>query len=511
MTARLVVIGIDAGDPGFIERWVDEGHLPAIGSVMLRGSWASTGGSELVSEHGTWTSVFSGVSRARHGYHYFRQLRPGSYDLETALPPYEDAPPFWTRLARAGAAVGVIDAPDTRIIPGLRGIQLVNWATHTNWDPERFRPASDPPALLSEVSARFAERLSVAERTGTTSEEDRAIKEHLLEQVAIKGELCHELLTGRELDLIVTVFSESHTANHQFWRYGPGVADRPDPDEADLEHAIRDIYAAIDGEIGRLLSTLGPDANVVVVSSVGMEDDFPTGGTPEAVLREFGYEVPAAAGAPTLRPLDLARRLLPERWRVALSRNLSRERRERLLADGFRTRTDWSRTTAFAVPSAYTSFIRVNLRGREPRGIVEPGRPYAELLDRLEADFLKLLDPVSGERAVRKTHRSRDFFGKDCHPALPDLFVEWKPGRYMDRLVFPGGEIRPKRPEFFRRSNHSAHGFVAAAGPAVEASGRLPEMDVLDLAPTFLALLGRDPSPRMVGRAAPWARARESD
>ncbi len=238
-----------------------------------------------------------------------------------------------------------------------------------------------------------------------------------------------------------------------------------------------------------------------VVSSVGMADDFPITGLIEAFCRGFGYQAaPGGSGSrPARRPIDLARALVPERWRLALSKRLSREARERLLADRFRVATDWRNTRAFALPSAYTGFVRVNLRGREPDGVVAPGAEYAALLDRLEADLATLVDPESGGPAVTRTTRTVDAFGCPPHPTLPDLWVDWLPGRFLDRVTFPGGELTQERPDFYRRSDHSDRGFFAAAGPGIASKGEIGAVDVLDLAPTFQALLGRPPAARMTG------------
>jgi len=495
--APLVILGIDAGDPDFLAGWAREGRLPAIASLMERGSWARTGGPELVSEHGVWVSLFSGVSRGRHGYFYFRQLRPGSYQLETRTGLDVDAAPFWTRLAHEGRRVALVDIPDSVPRPGLPGLQLANWATHNNWDPHHFPTASEPPGLLAEVEARHGGKLLTVENHQATVEEDRRIRRQLLEQTRQKGELCLDLMLREPFDAIVTVFAATHAANHQFWAYRPEVGERND---AELCQAIREVYEAVDAEIGRLLARLPADANVFVVSSVGMADRFPTTGLAEAFCRRLGYQADPPPGGFSWRPLDVARRLVPAPVRLALSRRLSREAREGLLADQFRTGTDWSRTRAFALPASYASFLRVNLRGREPAGTVAPGAEYEQVLGELERDLAALRDAETGEPVVTGTRRAVELFGADCHPALPDLFVEWIPGRFLQRVLHPRAELTQGRPDWFRRSDHSTAGFVAAAGPRIRRAGHLDEVDVLDLAPTFLALLGEAPGPEMRGR-----------
>src|SRR4029077_15297057 len=102
-----------------------------------------------------------------------------------------------------------------------------------------------------------------------------------------------------------------------------------------------------------------------------------------------------------------AARLLPRRWRKALSNRGPTAMQEQLLSHNLRTTTDWSRTKVFSLPTNYYGFLRVNLRGREPDGIVAPGSDYEALLDRLEADLGALVDPVTNEPAVQSMTRAR--------------------------------------------------------------------------------------------------------
>jgi predicted AlkP superfamily phosphohydrolase/phosphomutase len=498
----LFVFGIDAADPGFIAEWAREGHLPNLAALMQRGCWGRTGGAELLSEHGVWISLLSGVSRADHGYFYFRQMRPGTYDLVTATGYDLDVTPFWSYVSGTGRRSAIIDAWE--LAPegdGFDGVQLCNWATHNNWGREYYPTSSSPQELLERLSREIAPKLVAIEDADATVEQDRRMHARLLEQTHAKGRACRMVLESGEFDLVACAFSASHAANHQFWKYRRGLPDRTD--DPVLENAIRDVYAAIDHELGEILACLPAGANTAVVSSVGMEDDYPTTGVTEAFFRRLGYQAAPTAGSVSLRPLDFVRRLVPEKLRVLASSGLSRARREALLADGFRSGTDWSRTRAFALPASYTSFVRVNLRGREPQGIVEPGREYTDLLAELESDFHALVDAASGEPAVVRTVRTVDAFGCEPHASLPDLFVDWRPGSFLRRVRHPRAELTQDRPDFYRRSDHGSHGFFALAGPDIAARGEIAEpLDVLAVAPTFMTLLALDVPAVMKGEPA---------
>jgi predicted AlkP superfamily phosphohydrolase/phosphomutase len=337
------------------------------------------------------------------------------------------------------------------------------------------------------------------ENARSTTTEDQRIYRQLLKQVAGKGALCRHLIReGDKPDLMVVIFGESHTGGHQFWKYSK--SDRSGLNGAsELTDATRSIYEAIDREMGLLLEQLPPNANVFILSSLGLTDHYPTTGLMESFCRELGYQVPRNSDA-GFSVVNLLRRSIPEHWRIAVSRHLSRERRERLLSQQFSSGTDWSKTTAFAVPSIYTGHIRINLRGREPGGIVNPGREYHEVLDRFESDLRQLVDD-DGMPAVANVVRTATVFGVDPADGLPDLIVHWRPcSRFVDRVHHPRCELHQKPSEFNRDSDHYERGFMAAAGPAITGRGAVEQIDVLSLAPTFLHLTGSSKSPEMEGR-----------
>ncbi|MDB9529344.1 alkaline phosphatase family protein [Oscillatoria sp. CS-180] len=495
-SSPLVILGIDAGDPVLIQRWVQAGYLPNLAALMERGCWGTITGPELVFEDGVWVNLFSGTSAGQHGYHYFRQLqKPGSYGLSPVWGPDFNTSAFWSALQGTGQRVALIDIPEVLPISGLNGIQLADWAVHRPLVP----PSAQPQTLLEQVKGIFGKQINIDEVFESDLATDQKIYQRLLTRIRKKGELCRRLWAESTYDLMVAVFAESHTGGHQLWQYQAAAAS----ESASLRNGLRQVYQALDQEIGQLLTQLPETANVFVVSPLGLQDQYPTGGLMADFLLKLGYRsLPEPGSAPpSLSPMAILRRLLPESVRIALSQFLSRETRERLLSDQFQGGTDWSKTTVFMIPSEFTSYLHVNLKGREPMGIVEPGQDYEALLQRLEADLRSLIDPISSEPAVQAVIRPRELFGADAHPTLPDVVVKWRPGDYfMEQVIHPQVVLQQEKPEFFRGSDHNQSGFVVAAGPRIQAHGDLGEIALRNLAPTFLSLLGQPVPKTMPGR-----------
>lgn len=498
----LVIIGFDSGDPRLMRRWAEQGKLPALASLMGRGCWAETSSPELLLEHGAWVSIFSGISRAQHGFYYFRQLNPRSYDLQLTYGAELKATPFWASLASAKKRVVIADVPEVPLVSKQAGAEIVNWAVHRGYVSRApaHQPSTEPAILLEEITRKFGPPQSIIENPNADARQNQQMRRDLLARVERKGALCRYLIEREQPDLVVCCFGESHTAGHQFWKYcAEGLTAAPQ-NESEFAQAICEVYQAIDQQVGLLLSQMPASANVFVLSSIGLTDHYPTGELMEAFCYRLGYSAPPPSKAAPLRPIALARRMLPESLRIALSRNFSRETRERLFSEQFRSSIDWQKTTAFAIPSIYTGFLRVNLRGREPQGIVELS-DYESVLQRLEEDLHQLIDPQTEQPAIERVIRVGELYGCNPPEVLPDLIVFWKScARFLERVIHPKAGLTQKKPEFFRESEHTDRGFFAAAGPAIQKQGKIADIDVLDLAPTFLELLDQPKGKLMTGK-----------
>ena len=163
--------------------------------------------------------------------------------------------------------------------------------------------------------------------------------------------------------------------------------------------------------------------------------------------------------------------------------------RDQLGAQEQAANIDWSKTRAFTLPTDLEGCIRINLKGREPQGIVEPGREYSELCEEIRARLLELTNPAKGTPAVRRVWLRNEVFPGERQEQLPDLIVTWNDEAPFKSLASPRfGSIEGDNADP-RPGTHSPYGFLLAAGvgipSGIQGSGRL-----VDVAPTAMKLLG---------------------
>ena len=171
----------------------------------------------------------------------------------------------------------------------------------------------------------------------------------------------------------------------------------------------------------------------------------------------------------------LIRRMIPQSWQRAISEALPDNFHGRMLTREWFGGTDWSSTTVFPIPSYFLGFLRVNLRGRDPHGVVEPGADYEKLLERVEEDLSRLIDPQSGQPAVRYIARTVDLYQTDPHESLPDIFFDWAPTPYPKRRIEHPHAVLEQKDMFFNRdTRHNLKGFLQLPARALPAGEELP-------------------------------------
>jgi predicted AlkP superfamily phosphohydrolase/phosphomutase len=497
--ARTLVIGLESADLRLIEKWAGEGSLPFLGS-MLRGDPLVTLRTPLhVLQIAVWPSLLTGVSAGRLArYVLWSQIRTGTYDMQGPLTVPRSLRRYEEFLADRGIGSALADVPSDVRLPGHRGMQVVDWGTEFYFGACKTEPRALAARIAREVGpypiARF--RLS-----GDSQQEHLELAALLDEAVRRKGAFTSWLLRQPGLEHVVSVFSEMHKAAHWFWKY----MDRDHVDYEDSPPALRDaikrVYEGVDRELASLAARLGPRDNLVVLSEQGMQANYRGEHLVEPFLEALGLLVrntpqppplpdgvyargTNARGArggersPLWQALEAARARIPEVLKAPL-RPLRR-----------RGDVDWRRTRVFRLPTDRNTYLRVNLRGREPLGCVEPGAQYDALLTRLETELRALRNGATGAPAVVEVFRMRDLFPGERAEDLPDLAVEWSAAAPIDSLQSDSVGTLSLAVRELRSGNHRPEGFLLARGPAFAAGPARHTGDILQIPATLLGIHG---------------------
>jgi predicted AlkP superfamily phosphohydrolase/phosphomutase len=214
----------------------------------------------------------------------------------------------------------------------------------------------------------------------------------------------------------------------------------------------------------------------------------------EPTGKKYGHAVFRSLGLTRKNISDTLTRLNLHRLELLIKKVLG-DRIQALPRDErpeFTNAIDWSQTQAYSF--GYYGQIFINLKGREPEGIVEPGQEYETLRQNIVSGLYELKDPEDGRPIVDKVYLREELFHGPSLEQAPDLLTIMRDLTYITRKDY---EFASERGILFRQpytdesGSHHLDGILITAGPSIQ-----PQPDALpspphipDLTPTILHLM----------------------
>lgn len=489
----IAVIALDALSLPRTERLLAEGRMPVLAGLRERAPMQpilDVDGIDLL--HGAiFFTLPTGRRPARHGRFYPFSWDPAGQQVVPELGPVEHS--VWQAASEAGRRVVVLDSYEGHPAGEINGAVIGGWQLHNRVTMRRL---GEPPALAAELRREFGRSHTLDEVYGRPS--PGMLKRATATLAAAPGRVAtaaERLVERVRPDLLWCHLVAAHVGGHLLW--DSSQLTRGTLEQAGLGGALDELYELTDAALGRIVAAAGEDATLVVTCPVGMapntsrSDLLP--GMVEAVLRDGE---PAAEEKPS--GIWRLRGAVPTGLRANVARALP-DRIALRLATGLASRDTGAETPAFAVPAEPVGGVRLNVRGRERDGGVDPADVDA-LVARLREGLLGFTDRPGGGACVAAVHEARAALGEGPGTGrFPDLFVEWSaaPATHVDAAVSPehGVVLRPGGPggATGRSANHvSGEGWVIAipgAGAAGDGGGEWRHADV---APTIAELLDVD-------------------
>jgi len=522
---RLIIFGVDGGTLEIVRPLCERGLLPNFQRLLSGGVSGELASTFPPMTFPAFTTFMTGKNPGGHGVFDFFERAPGRYGVRFVNAESRRSKSIWRMLSDAGRRVAVIGFPVTYPPEPINGIMISGFdapgigatADRTCFWPREFyeelRTKVGDYIITPSVDMRRAHK--------NPSEGISAI----LQTIQRKVETAIYVMERERWDCFAFMLIESDFAGHRYWKYYDPNSPHYDPNApAELKDGLPRVYRAIDDCLGKLMERAG-DAGVMVFSDHG----FGGASTKAVFMNRFLEQRGAlkfaassgaeggASGAMRLgtrrmmaRLKDIGLHYLPEAIRTPLLRSmkLGNQIESRIRFGGI----DWRQTQVYSDESPYFPAVWINLRGREPSGVVAP-EDYNSMRERAIGWLSEWRDPETNEPVVRRIYRSEEIYSGEQTKRAPDLLIDWNydqgysylSGRSLEDTS--GVAIRRLAlsefgtPEMTTRSgSHRPNGLLFAHGGPFAGARTITGASLTDLAPTILFCQGLPSPPEIEGR-----------
>lgn len=503
---KVIIIGIDGGTFDVIRPMVTRGELPALASLMEKGAWGELESTIPPDTSPAWVSMMTGVNPGKHGIFFFldklhnnaKTGRPlGSGDIKF--------PPLWSVLSKEKKDVIFINVPFTYPPMEVNGIVISgmfvpNSATVVSYPPDVYTD------LVNKLGTYEIDDWSL-ETVGANRSKKSIHYNKILKGISLVTEVTEKrkkatllLLEKKPWDFAMVVFTSIDRLQHFFWKFMNPSSDGRDPDlSKKYSSVIYDGYRQLDKAIGEIMEKVGKDTTVIIVSDHGfgpLEKHFFTNKWLEEIgllkrkkwisRKKFDILLTNLHRVLTKFIPDTPFPTWVKKIPLPVPQIKDRDRSELI---------NWQETKAYGNQCG----ININLKNREPYGIVEPGEEMEKLMAYIQAKFYEIKDASESNdvKIPDWISRKEEIYSGPYIEEADDLYFSMK-----DRSYLPDAKVDVNVK--FNKSSlgsgmHRRNGIFIMSGPLSRKSNSIrPKM--VDISPTVLYLMGLPVFEEMDGR-----------
>lgn len=493
--SKLVLIGLDGATFRVLRPLVEAGVMPTLAGFLRDGASGT-----LLSTHPpvtcpAWPTMFTGVNPGKHGVFSFTCRHGGRGRPHTAASLDVRAPTVWELLGKAGLRVGVMNVPITYPAQPVNGFIVSGFPAPSD-SPEVVWPRSEFEVLKRQLPEFVVNWPGVGQRV-RTDRERVALIESVNALMRARNDAVSHFLDRHEVDFCFVVFEYPDKVQHKFYPLLESMKEAPSAVPSPVLRVLQDGYREVDAAVGRLVKRFGEDSNYLVVSDHGF------GSVRRVVylnhlLEQHGLLAARHVKAVMARAAGLAR--LPVGLRAWLG--LAQDEPWHRLDTWVSPLIDYTRTKAFA-GHQYEHAVHINLENKCPRGIVRAGPEYEAVKTKVIELLRQAKDPKTGDALFDSVWPREEVYHGDYLGDAPDVIFELASGYVVSAgvglsVALDGGFLRDARDSEIS-GYHLPDGVFIGWGPAFRRTQAF-EADLVDVAPTVLALLGVPIPAAMDGR-----------
>ncbi|MCI4626025.1 MAG: alkaline phosphatase family protein [Candidatus Magnetoovum sp. WYHC-5] len=504
---KIIIIAIDGATFDIILPMLEKGELPNFSKIMSGGVWGRMMSTYPPHTIPAWPVCASGKNPGKLGLFDFRANSHTSYDEGAVLTSRDiKTKLIWNILSERNKTVMVTAMPLTYPPVKVNGVMV---------SPVRL---IEPDKLKTYPEGLFAELVKEID-LGSVLRQRRQFME--MHTSRIEGSLeafldttinTSNLIIEKLTDIVIYLHSKNRydfsmfmlpidALQHHLWcfmdhghpSYEPTLAKK-------YKNAVFDGYKSVDNALGRIFKALddgnttfflvsdhgfGPLHHIFYANKWLMDNGF--------LKLKKGLQFTIKKKEVTISRVfeklgsDFIADKLPKSIKIKTLPFLFKEVKPNSEL------IDWQNTKAYATSYA----ININLKGREPLGIVTTGNGYKRVVEELKSALYSQKD-ISGKQLIDKVLEKHELYSGPYVDEAPDLAIFFKNPRYSIRkdCLYP---------EIFRTLNtkdrltghHTSFpkGICIIKGPNIIPNGPINDPKIEDITPTALYLLN-EPIPQ---------------
>ncbi|MEX2751495.1 MAG: alkaline phosphatase family protein [Candidatus Freyarchaeota archaeon] len=458
MPKKVLIIGLDCAAPELVfEKFLDD--LPNIKKMLTHGVYGKLKSCIPPITIPAWMVMMTSRDPGTLGLYGFRHKKSYSYETWIANSKSIKHKTIWDILSEKGLKSCIVGVPPSYPPKPINGCLVSCFIT-----PDAEKDYTYPKELKSELEAKFGKYIFDVE---FRAEERDQVLERIYEMTKQHFQVIKYLIQKGGWDLFAFVEIGLDRIHHAFWKFFDKKHPKYVPNNK-YENVIREYYRYLDKEIGDLLGLLDNDTIVLVVSDHGAKQMKGAFCINQWLMQE-GY---------------LKIKGNPERGAKIEDAPI-----------------DWARTKAWGW-GGYYARIFINVEGREPQGTVTP-EDYEKTLDEL-AEKLKQIRGPNGEKFYNKIYKPEEIYD-ELNGDSPDLIV------YFDDLYWRSAGTIGYETLYLSENDtgpddavHSEYGVFILYDPTKNLGLELGNLNILDVAPTVLNILGLPVPKEMRGKIISW-------
>ena len=448
MAKRVFVLGLDAFTPQLcFEQFKDQ--LPNLSALMEESAWGRSNGVVPPLSCTSWVAFAKGRNPGASAFHGFTTRKNFSYtDFFVANSTVIEKERIWDILKGAGKKSIVVNVPVTYPPYDVNGIMISSFLT-----PGADRDYCFPKEVKEEIN-KIADGYMIDVENFKKKPKDIVFNE-LIEMEEKRFKVTKDFIKNKDWDFFIMVTTGTDRIHHAFW----ADMDESHPDhkaDTKFKNAIFDYYKFIDKKIGEVKEALDEDDVLLIMSDHGAREMHGFFNVNQWLIQEGYMKLLETPDQPTL-------------FREA--------------------KVDWANTKVFCTGN-YIARIFINLKGREPEGIVDESE-YNALIEEVKEKLLAVRDEAGDEMQTLVFKKEEVYSGKHVN-VQPDLVVMFDDLKWGANQMIGHKTLFSHTADKGRNSaNHYRKGMFLLNNAGL-APGKTDDINLIDLMPTILKIMGVD-------------------